>query len=948
MNPFTAIVVACILAIVAAECPSACSGHGTCGAYDACSCFRNWMSNDCSERICPFGLAHVDTPMGDLDASAGQLTDVDTNVIVNDAMYPGGTTEQFPAMKDSAGSVLTDSAHYYRECSNKGICDRSSGECECFEGYDGSSCQRASCPSSANGVCSGHGTCKTIQELAGDDNENIYRLWDEDITMGCDCDAGYDGADCSSRTCKVGVDPLYVDDYQNARHANYTLQFYIMNDDAEIYGNYSLVFTDVYGEDWQTEPIDIDANCATIQDRLESIPNDVIPYGSVKCYKSEETLHYQSQTTGINYSAANGGQTNTLGGNQNNVNANGQDATENVYGANQHSTEATTAGELIYSAFNYSVVNKFILAFPGNPGEIAPPKVNRYLDGKRATLFSTERGLQTLGVHIYANGFHGETTDYVNDECEGVLVGLASDQVKSTDQSGEVNDGEEKLTHYLSIDDNIQFENLKRCLGDSDGVTTNNVEVYDWDYGNFMNPHLIKLVDATQDRFTEYLRADGSSYKVLNDVSGDGIGNEHQYKTGVGHAWEHLPWTKLCNRGKAWNHDNSETSPIHKLLFQADISDSSGSGGGVFNRGTHGWCKNPDPAGFYAIIYFDDCTANGVSMVTSAAGTSQVLTAAANTDSAAGVGVAGVEMCSTNRKGFRVLTRPALDYSTTTKFHVYTTKGTMQQVSQHSAAYTASMDEKMLSHDGLQTFGLLNPDFVHGFHSNVIHLQNTSYTGANGQVDCETAYDFTTNTGKYGNLDCLNKGDKIFLVNLGERNAESCEGSRSYKNIAGQTVGTGDSCYYKSTAASFDSNPRYPNMYTVQKIGKIAKNPNAMDHADTFYKRDGSIDRRPEHSALNSEGYRHQITLNMGVNTQYMGMEDSRGAMSSGSRPAIFDTKATIYKFHPPALNSTASTGYNYVGACSNRGICNGDDGLCECFEGYTGDDCGKINSLAQ
>ena len=27
-----------------------------------CICNRNWQSNDCSERVCMFGLAHVDTP----------------------------------------------------------------------------------------------------------------------------------------------------------------------------------------------------------------------------------------------------------------------------------------------------------------------------------------------------------------------------------------------------------------------------------------------------------------------------------------------------------------------------------------------------------------------------------------------------------------------------------------------------------------------------------------------------------------------------------------------------------------------------------------------------------------------------------------------------------------------------------------------------------------------
>jgi hypothetical protein len=40
----------------------ACNGHGKCTSYDMCLCNRNWQANDCSERVCQFGLAHVDTP----------------------------------------------------------------------------------------------------------------------------------------------------------------------------------------------------------------------------------------------------------------------------------------------------------------------------------------------------------------------------------------------------------------------------------------------------------------------------------------------------------------------------------------------------------------------------------------------------------------------------------------------------------------------------------------------------------------------------------------------------------------------------------------------------------------------------------------------------------------------------------------------------------------------
>jgi len=57
---------------------------------------------------------------------------------------------------------------------------------------------------------------------------------------------------------------------------------------------------------------------------------------------------------------------------------------------------------------------------------------------------------------------------------------------------------------------------------------------------------------------------------------------------------------------------------------------------------------------------------------------------------------------------------------------------------------------------------------------------------------------------------------------------------------------------------------------------------------------------------------------------------------------AALDTSFFLYKFFP-ASDST----YTYVSQCSNRGICNHDSGLCECFHGYTNDDCSSQNSLA-
>lgn len=56
------LVAATQLSVVTAECANACNGHGRCTSYDMCICNRNWQASDCSERVCMFGLAHVDTP----------------------------------------------------------------------------------------------------------------------------------------------------------------------------------------------------------------------------------------------------------------------------------------------------------------------------------------------------------------------------------------------------------------------------------------------------------------------------------------------------------------------------------------------------------------------------------------------------------------------------------------------------------------------------------------------------------------------------------------------------------------------------------------------------------------------------------------------------------------------------------------------------------------------
>lgn len=209
------LIAATMLVAAQAACPNSCSGHGTCGDNEVCSCHDNFgmgglAGGDCSDRMCPYELAWVDSPMKD------------------------------------------GSTHNYAECAAKGICDRSTGACECFAGYDGKACGRQVCQDD----CSGHGTCEFMNELtfgtvyndffdgtpkawaaSGDDTtpgaatyvpgggsailfSDYYGTgvgairpatdmsWDASRARACVCDAGYTGLSCTSRMCPVGNDIL--------------------------------------------------------------------------------------------------------------------------------------------------------------------------------------------------------------------------------------------------------------------------------------------------------------------------------------------------------------------------------------------------------------------------------------------------------------------------------------------------------------------------------------------------------------------------------------------------------------------------------------------------------------------------------------------------------------------------------------------------------------------
>ncbi len=109
--------------------------------------FSHWsvFSTCGGAGACPRGNAYIDTPVGDLDYD-NQLRTGGFSAL-NPMQLRAGAWERYPSQKyggnayagdaffDGEEHVRDGEAHFYMECSNRGICDRSTGMCSCFAGY---------------------------------------------------------------------------------------------------------------------------------------------------------------------------------------------------------------------------------------------------------------------------------------------------------------------------------------------------------------------------------------------------------------------------------------------------------------------------------------------------------------------------------------------------------------------------------------------------------------------------------------------------------------------------------------------------------------------------------------------------------------------------------------------------------------------------------------------
>lgn len=291
--------VAACVAVVQAACPNSCSGRGTCGANDACDCSPGYTGSDCADRLCPQAPAWSTTPQGDLngdgDRNDAAIYDADsswtTREIVASPQSPTGDWEMFPSYH-KAGE-----GHYSMECANAGLCDRENGECQCFQGFEGSSCSRMTCPND----CSGKGRCLTISEMLTEHNAESgssiqYTLWDADMIRACKCDPGFTGIDCSDRLCPLGDDPLTKTHQVNSVQ---TIEIKSSATDVlsngDLGGTFTLTFKNHNGDKYTTADIAVGRYgksgeafgtdhpvAVATKSALEALPSKVIPSVTVR------------------------------------------------------------------------------------------------------------------------------------------------------------------------------------------------------------------------------------------------------------------------------------------------------------------------------------------------------------------------------------------------------------------------------------------------------------------------------------------------------------------------------------------------------------------------------------------------------------------------------------------------------------------------------------------
>merc|ERR1719258_496125 len=890
---------------VAAECPNACSGHGTCGQKDMCSCYANYQGNDCSERTCYFGIAHVDTPKGDLNAD-GTVSGPLTTVITGSEVYPWGTTEQYPNADANEG-------HFYMECSNKGICDRKSGTCDCFDGYEGTACVRASCPND----CSGHGTCETIKELAemktydtnaGDvptttpvgnvmdfdtaiEESYAYDLWDQDKTMGCKCDPVYFGADCSLKKCKYGVDPLFYDDTDGVIYQTTVVHLGSLGTVAShIGGTFNMVFYDVFGEKYVTKPLDArkmtDASnnggltAEKVKEALEALPNGVISKGQT------DVTRVGSPAVTVSMQSAAGELTKTGG-----IGAGSSDSTN-------------SQGVGIGTFHDYGP--EFTITFSTNPGilktieldtaQITNTGVTDYwVANMRQGQFNSRysQNLGRINTLIYGSKYLYTNEDYSGSVTSG---NYAYDRAAAGATTASFTDPSKSFR--LTLSEPFLGTSIIPVLTDTGAVATSiastGVGAAPTISGTFAKA-------ATSSDYLEIIAATVTTANTDSLVSGSDLfvsgcpitSMQNQFKMATDQAFLEIfhtecliDFTQVDNIPIFRRSDDPSNQNVYKTT--ADTAKFAASGY-CFSRGS-------------TRVY--PCQYHGITDAPSA----NAIRGGSSADAAAGTAT---------------LAAGATDYSTTGPAHPYQFVDNLGPFKVSSYASATAIKYDVTQMDGISKF----------------------YTASDHAKVTLNIYQVIDDA------DDLPAGS-ILLMN-----------GRRYKTAAAQTSGSGEGGIALTETFAGSS---YLELCSgcADSMADGGTNTDTGSEIQTDGNFGGGFDlKRGEQLMLGSATkFDAQLSVvvdqvalfNDGSTPATVGVSSTAGALGTKAATIAANSDVAIYKVHNTAgykpvivTESASNTNYQYVSQCSNRGACDGSTGLCSCFKGYTNDNCDTQNMLA-
>jgi hypothetical protein len=125
-------------------------------------------------------------------------------------------------------------------------------------------------------------------------------------------------------------------------------------------------------------------------------------------------------------------------------------------------------------------------------------------------------------------------------------------------------------------------------------------------------------------------------------------------------------------------------------------------------------------------------------------------------------------------------------------------------------------------------------------------------------------------------------------------------------------------------------NPPFLNIYTAKSLTSRSYNDYNENLNSTYFPLE-KLKIPSKYFNLSSNYKRNVITTDMATNWA----QQSEGEGAAGV--SIF----RIFKFTPSADSS-----YRVVSECANRGICNTFEGICDCFDGFTGGACEEQDTV--